>query len=356
MLWRDFIEQHWEQAPRVWRGLCDPDMLTADELFETVVAMPSRSKSDRFWVAVQSPVHGRDGYTMISLDHFGPKANDGSLDGFFARVQQGLNARPMGINIHRLQLANPDLWFRMRQFIRSLIHGTGKLPTQQWDIDTFFGTYDATPFGIHRDNASVFAFGILGQRTYYFWPGDAFKPGDNALGTPDMKHIAPYLQQAQRFDIGPGDVVYWPSSHWHVVASDGQPSAVVQISAYFGTRLSRLVSQHVQRLLQAQLGQDDIQLTYARCDTAELPPVLTDAQDQLGRICQEGTLNDELQRFWLAHLTARWIHRCTTGTDRYTARSKHADRGASKRDDSLATEYRGPVGDRGQWPYPYSRR
>lgn len=305
VFWRDFIEQYWEQAPTVWRGLCDPGLITADELFETVVAMPSRSKSDRFWVAAPSPVRGRDGYTKISLDHFGPKSDDGSFDGFFARVQQGLNARPMGINIHQLQLANPDLWFRFRRFIRGLIDGTNELPTQQWEIDPFFGTYHTTPFGIHRDNASVFAFGVLGQRTYYFWPGDAFQPGDDALGIPDMTHITPYLQQAKRFDLGPGDMVYWPSSHWHVVASDGQPSVVVQISAYFGARLSRLMGQHVQRLLQMQFGRDDMLRTYSRCDTAtELPQVLVGAQERLGQIWQDGILDDELQRFWLTHLTA----------------------------------------------------
>lgn len=305
MFWRDFIEQHWEQEPTVWRGLYEFGIATADELFKTVVAMPSRSKSDRFWVASPSPTQGRDAYTKISLDHFGPKLDDGSLDGFFTRAQQGFNNRPMGINIHQLQLANPDLWFRFRRFIRGLIDGTGELPTQRWEIDTFFGTYHATPFGIHRDNASVFAFGILGQRTYYFWPGDTFEPGDEALGAPDLTHIAPHLQRAKRFDVGPGDVVYWPSSHWHVVASDGQPSAVVQISAYFGTRLSRLMGQHVQRLLQAQLGRHDIQRTYSHGETAaDLPPALAGAQEQLGRLWQDGLLDDELQRFWLTHLTA----------------------------------------------------
>ena len=69
MLWRDFIEHYWEQAPTVWRDLCEPGMITADGLFATVVAMPSRSKSDRFWVAKQSPAGGHEGYTTISLDH-----------------------------------------------------------------------------------------------------------------------------------------------------------------------------------------------------------------------------------------------------------------------------------------------
>ncbi|ETW99786.1 MAG: hypothetical protein ETSY1_13720 [Candidatus Entotheonella factor] len=303
--WLDFIEQYWEQAPTVWHRLHTPAIATANELFETVVAMTSRSKSDRFWVAKQTPVRNRDDYAIVSLDHFGPKRDDASLDGFFSRVRQGFNARPMGVNIHQLQLANPSLWFRLRQFIRGLIDGTCELPTQRWDIDTFFGTYEATPFGIHRDNASVFAFGVLGQRTYYFWPADAFKPDDPSLGTPDLAQLAPYLPDAKRIDIGPGDMVYWPSNHWHVVASDGQPSAVVQISAYFGTRLSHLIGQHVQRLLQAQLGRNDMRRTYSRHKTTtELPQVLADAQGLIGRIWQDGLLDDELQRFWLAHLTA----------------------------------------------------
>lgn len=303
--WRDFIDTYWERAPTVWRRLYEPGLITADELFDTVISMPSRSKSDRFWVADTSPSGAPDRYTTISLDHFGPKSDDGSLDGFFARVQRGLNARPMGVNVHQLQLANPDLWFRLRQFIRGLIVGTGELPTQRWEIDTFFGTYHATPFGIHRDNASVFAFGVMGQRTYYFWPASAFQPGHDALAMPDMSHIAPYLQDAKRINIGPGDVVYWPSNHWHVVGSDGQPSAVVQISAYFGVRLSRLIGQHVQRLLQAQLGRGDALLTYPRGETvAALPCVMVQAQEALGRIWQDGGLDDALQRFWMAHLTA----------------------------------------------------
>ncbi len=100
-------------------------------------------------------------------------------------------------------------------------------------------------------------------------------------------------------------MVYWPSSHWHVVASDGEPSAVVQISAYFGARLSHLISQHVQRLLRMELGRGDILDTYPRCETATgLPQALAEAQERLGRIWQDGMLDGELQRFWLAHLTA----------------------------------------------------
>src|SRR5262249_25632560 len=154
----------------------------------------------------------------------------------------GFGNRSIGINIHHLQRARPDLWFRFRDFVSGLTQLTGELPTQQWDIDTFFGTYAATPFGIHRDNGSVFAMGILGNRTYYAWPEEYFEVGDEALSTPDVAKIRPHLQHAVRMDVGPGDVVYWPSSHWHVVLSDGHPSAVVQLSAYFGVRLSAVVS------------------------------------------------------------------------------------------------------------------
>lgn len=120
----------------------------------------------------------------------------------------------------------------MQGFIDHLSRVPGRPEVKRWDLDTFFGTYRVTPFGVHRDAASVFSFLLMGERTYYTWPPDYFAD-EQALYTPDPDKIAPHLAKAEVFHLKPGEVFYWPSNRWHVVMSDGRPSVVAQISAYF---------------------------------------------------------------------------------------------------------------------------
>ena len=303
--WKTFVESHWEQQPRKFAGLFETSIVSEDELFQAVLSKPERVKSDRFW-ATEVTTDGPTKYKQIPLEMFGPKATDESLTGFFDRTAKGFKDRKFGINIHHLQLASPELWFRSREFVHGLAEVTGQLPTQRWDIDTFFGTYEATPFGIHQDNASVFAFGIRGNRTYYAWPDEYFEKGDPALHNPDVQAIEPHLKHAIRMDIGPGDVAYWPSSHWHIVTSDGEPSAVVQVSAYFGTNLSDIVAQHVRKHLAKQLDQDfqkTFRLTdeqqHASAATDELSPELKDASDRLTGLVSDGVIQHSLKKYWL---------------------------------------------------------
>ncbi len=94
------------------------------------------------------------------------------------------------------------------------------------------------------------------------------------------------------------------------------PSAVVQVSAYFGAQLSAFVGQHVQRLLQSRLGAEDRQAMFSVPDTmGELPATLADARDRVVAMCREGRLDDALQRTWLAHLIADGFSAVPAPTD-----------------------------------------
>jgi 50S ribosomal protein L16 3-hydroxylase len=304
--WESFVEHHWEQQPCKLSQLFYTPIVSEDELFQAVISKPERVKSDRLWATAAAGEEPTK-YRQIPLEMFGPKATDGSLGGFFERTAKGFKDRRFGINIHHLQIASPEVWFRFREFVHGLTAVTRQLPTQRWDIDTFFGTYEATPFGIHKDNASVFAFGVRGHRTYYAWPDDYFQEGDAALHNPDPEVIRPHLEHAIRMDIGPGDVAYWPSSHWHVVTSDGNPSAVVQVSAYFGVSISAMVAQRVRKLLTAQLNQD-FQLAFGlkgnndpnniTAGSRDLPQGLRDADDCLRKVVNEGAITEELEKYW----------------------------------------------------------
>ena len=229
--WDRFIARHWEQSPAKlpappWARFC-----SLEELFNIIIASrgSERLPSDRFWVAREKIPTRREDFVMVSLDLLGPQPSDGDLDGFFGRMQ----GRYFGVNLHRLEQWRRDLKQRLSEPMARLCRVPGVEPVKRWDLDSFLGTYRMTPFGVHRDRASVFSLCLQGERTYLTWPPDYPWPEED-LFIPDESRLERHLGAAERFRIEAGDLFYWPSNRWHVVCSDGQPSVVVQFSAYFG--------------------------------------------------------------------------------------------------------------------------
>ncbi len=231
-LWDRFVTEFWEQNPTRLPMLDAGPMMTLQELFDLAVSMrgSERLPADRLWIARQEPPRDRlADFMQASLDLIGPQASDRGFDGFFGR----LGGRSAGVNIHRLQNRRPGLWGRLTE-LTSRLSNNAAHEVRRWDLDTFFGTYRITPFGAHRDQASVFSFCLQGERTYCTWPPDyPWNPDD--LHTPDPDRLADHLMRAERFRVRAGQLFYWPSNRWHLVLTDGQPSVVVQASAYLGS-------------------------------------------------------------------------------------------------------------------------
>lgn len=229
-----FIANYWEQHPGVFDYPSAKWLVTLGELYTALINMPSRGPSDRFWIAKKPTPEVYDDFRMLQgedIDRFGPNNVDGDLLGFFERMAP----RCFGINIHNLGSGLPAIDQRMDAIVESLIaHGLPQMPKpRRWVSDTFFGTYYTTPFGIHCDPASVFALLLHGERTYYSWPMDYFRRDSSDLYKPGLKWLNKHIDVAEVFKVRPGQLFYWPSNRWHVATSDGQPSAVVQVSAYF---------------------------------------------------------------------------------------------------------------------------
>ena len=229
--WAEFVERYWERDPTSFKCPAQSPFIELNELFDVVTSMPSRVKSDRFWIAKKTPSRSLQDFVRGSLTLLGPQKSDVDFNGYFTRLKR----HTTGINIHNLDKAKPILWDRVQGFVDNLSDVSGKPSAKNWDLDTFFGTYHATPFGIHKDSASVFAFGLMGKRTYCTWNLDYFNRGDEALYTPDLDKIRPHLDNAEIFTLNAGEIFYWPSNRWHLAMSNGAPSVVAQISAYFET-------------------------------------------------------------------------------------------------------------------------
>jgi len=232
-LWTQFMEEFWECKPTRLPMLNAGPLASLQELFKLVVSMKDskRLPADRFWIARRNPPRDRvKDFLLASLDLMGPQTADVDFDGFFCRMA----GRTGGVNIHRLQDHCPVFWARTAELTSRIASQNLSSPVRRWDFDTFFGTYRITPFGAHRDQASVFSFCLKGERTYCTWPPDYSWPRDD-LYTPDPDRLRPHLDNAERFVVRAGQLFYWPSNRWHLVLTQGQPSVVVQASAYLGS-------------------------------------------------------------------------------------------------------------------------
>ena len=226
--WDEFIDQHWERSPVVVEVHDKHPALELATLFHAVTNMPEWQVSDRFWLARQAQPRSRADFVKLDLDLMGPQPSDSGFDGFFDRM----DGHSYGINIHRLAKGRPEYRDLVRVFATAL-RRCDNPKVEAWESDTFFGNYRATPFGIHRDPASVFSFALAGRRTYYTWPMNHFEPDDPDLGRVDAAVLERHLTHAERFEVSAGQAFYWPSNRWHVVASEGEPFVVAQVSAYF---------------------------------------------------------------------------------------------------------------------------
>lgn len=229
--WDEFIARHWELHPVLLPAPAWARFSDLSELFDIILASrgSERLVADRFWVAKNPHPRRLDDFAMVDLDLLGPSAFDGSLEGFFSRM----HGRIFGINLHRLDRWQVELRQRLAEPVKRLSRVEGSETVRRWDIDCFLGTYRMTPFGVHRDRASVFSLCLHGERTYLTWPPDYPWPKED-LFVPDESRLKKHLHTAEQFRVRPGELFYWPSNRWHVVCSDGHPSVVVQFSAYFG--------------------------------------------------------------------------------------------------------------------------
>lgn len=227
--WDIVLADYWERQPFAFDVPAQHAPYTAEAVFEALAAEGDRDRLDWMHLAASAnPSRVRD-YVPLSVRQLGPRAGDHDWDGFFDR----LRGKEFGLNVHDLGRRNPSLAPIAELFAQHLSHVPGSPVPRRWELDTFAGTYRATPFGIHRDNASVFSFCLLGRRTVMLWEPDYFTPGQPDLTKPDAGIIAKYAPDARALDLQPGRGAYWPSGYWHVVLSDGNPFVVAQASAYY---------------------------------------------------------------------------------------------------------------------------
>ena len=155
--WDAACERYWHREPFAFA--VDADAAPFDEagVFAALIAPGDRDPLDWLQVAEGSnPAQLRD-YRLGTFKRFGPQSADGDFAGYYDRMA-GVS---FGFNVHDLGRRNPR-WRTSRtsstpnsgsiRFHRPRASGARHLRRH----------LPGDPFGIHRDNASVFSFCLVG--------------------------------------------------------------------------------------------------------------------------------------------------------------------------------------------------
>ncbi|WP_171163517.1 cupin [Streptomyces sp. I05A-00742] len=208
--WDLFVERYWDREPvRIRPGGEVP--FVADEVFDALVAATRPSATGTL------PLNTRIGIGRDLPETPGdllPTTTDGSLDAYARRMEQHLEGRPYALTVGTFHVFHHPQWARQRAFYAGLWDRVG-LPLNPAITSLFHGSYEHSPAGVHRDRFATFMFALEGRKRMRFWPSCPW-PGN----TTTVLDYEPYLESSFSVEIEPGELLYWPSSYYHVGESD----------------------------------------------------------------------------------------------------------------------------------------
>ena len=299
--WAHFVEHHWEKRPLLLKRPLPTLLATPREVFRRLVKASERYRADDQDVLLRFNVE--HALQQAEIGKYLPVMGDRSWSGYAARIHQQLNGRQFALAVNEYHAHDPQTWLRLREFLRGLYDFIG-IPVHLTEPILFLGDYDKTPSGIHKDTSSTFAFVIEGKRRLLAWPDEFFR------GRPDSLDYERFRDQAITLEGEPGDILYWPSSYWHVGECVGGLSLTLNVAIWLKPGPSSDVYSDalrvVGKLLRASEGAAirPFQPDQLKESARKLPPVLDRAITALAAASREPAFKQALMVAWLNRLAS----------------------------------------------------
>lgn len=263
-LWTGFAAQSWGKAPV---ALNTVPLATPSEAFQALITMCDAYRagepeptSENLRLAVQHRKLEADVHRHL------PSAEDGSGADYAARLERDLHSRTFFIYARDIQVFSPLLWDRARDVLAALFDRIG-IPAGHVELELFFGRYEFTTGGIHRESCSNLHCVLDGHKRMHIWPKDAWtdssamNKGEAYAGYLDATDIGRHIAGATTLDGRSGDILYWPAEAWHVGEAP-ELTLCMNIAIYMEGQPSDLAAGIVSKLVSARLGRDARLISY----------------------------------------------------------------------------------------------
>jgi len=220
--WDQLVARWWQRRVVVFRGIGAPFALP--DAFAGALAAGRDQLGRTHDLADRRDVQlSIDGQAQAFVAPWLPTAADRDFAGYAARLAGALGGRRHALLISRFHVHAPAIAAAARATFAPLWRRIG-LPLTGAITTLFHGDYEATPTGVHKDRFTTLLFALSGRKRMRFWP---VRPWTAPVST--VTDYAAYLATSFAIEVGPGDVLYWPSSYYHVGEAAGGVSTSVHI-------------------------------------------------------------------------------------------------------------------------------
>ncbi|HEX3761564.1 MAG TPA: cupin domain-containing protein [Kofleriaceae bacterium] len=220
--WDELVARWWQRRVVVFRGVGAPFALP--DAFAGAVAAGRDQLARTYDLADRRDAQFTiDGQPRAFVAPWLPADRDRDFAGYAARLTGALGAHRHALMISRFHTHAPAVAAAARETFAPLWQRIG-LPLTGAITTLFHGDYEATPTGVHKDRFTTLLFALAGRKRMRFWP---VRPWTAPVST--ITDYDAYRATSFAIEVGPGDVLYWPSSYYHVGEAAGGVSISVNI-------------------------------------------------------------------------------------------------------------------------------
>ncbi|KLJ01469.1 hypothetical protein WQ56_06270 [Luteimonas sp. FCS-9] len=229
-----------------------------------------------------------------------PRGEDGSFDAYARRVLRAAgDDAAYALIVNEFHRHDARIFEAGRRFFRGLWAHVG-LPATGAITTLFHGNYERTPVGVHKDRFSTFVFVLQGRKRMRFWPT---RPWRDAVAT--RVDYAQHLADSFAIEVGPGDVLYWPSAYYHVGETIGTDVATsVNVGVPRDGHALRYEFDAIVRQADAEDAEDAAPLDGAASGgDPDRPPGIASALERARRLASPQALRSAAAAGYLSLLT-----------------------------------------------------
>jgi hypothetical protein len=290
----DFLQNIWEKKPALLRGVLSAPLLNKEELFLLCQEAAKKYRGGNEIIRLYT-----EGAMIRNIHKLLPTDSE-NLDSYIERVGKTLNSR-FGLVIDNAQKYSQVLFQRTKNVLREVFAKAGE-PFVECDIIFFIGNYRNTPVGIHQDETSILYANLFGNKTMRLWPNEGYQGKLNGENVPEVQ------EGSMTLTGGPLDLIYWPSSYWHIAETDGELASSIS----FGVLKNDRVLKHSLIALETLILEEDpyfeILPTHTTPGSENLPDIFKKIAAAIKSL-PEDKIAKHLESQWLARISESCLPR-----------------------------------------------
>lgn len=290
--WQGFHKNIWQKNAVVIKNVSTPLLqMDADYVFNLLVDYSARCRKLKTLSGLKFFVDGQRQYDEDVLQIL-PIKKDKSFVGYHARMNKLFSDYCLVCD--ELLQVNKSKKNLLTSFTDELYKHVG-FPNRFSEMGLYIGNYKKTPFGVHVDACDVFSFPVVGTKNFRIWKPDYIKKNKSLI---ESHSYEKHKKNSLLLTAQPTDMIYWPSSAWHIAESDGSFSSTWSLGVWVDKTHAEVISEVFNDIIKKELknlGQS--KTTKLSANKNVLPEIYKKSAHTLSRLTKK-QLETEFLKSW----------------------------------------------------------